>query len=84
MCAVSICSPVKDTVVSNDRWGDETMCKIGGVISCLDRFNPGNEKYKHSSTLQTFYSCTGRSDIDQCLVVHTPMDNMSKKLQAHQ
>ena len=30
------------------------------------------------STGQTFNSCTSRPDICQCLVVQTPMDNMSK------
>lgn len=32
---------MKDTVVVNDRWGDETRCKHGGYYSCQDRFNPG-------------------------------------------
>ena len=30
------------------------------------------------TTVQTFNSCTSRPDICQCLVVQTPMDNMSK------
>jgi alpha-L-fucosidase len=34
-------SPVKDTVVTNDRWGHETLCKHGGYYTCLDRYNPG-------------------------------------------
>lgn len=36
------CSPVKQRVVTNDRWGIETMCKHGGVLTCTDRYNPGN------------------------------------------
>lgn len=35
-------SPVADTVVSNDRWGHETLCQHGGFFTCSDRFNPGN------------------------------------------
>lgn len=35
-------SPVKDTVVVNDRWGSNTLCKHGGFLTCADRFNPGN------------------------------------------
>jgi alpha-L-fucosidase len=34
-------SPVRDTVVSNDRWGHETLCKHGGYYTCHDRYNPG-------------------------------------------
>ncbi|OWA54042.1 Plasma alpha-L-fucosidase [Hypsibius exemplaris] len=33
-------SPVKDTVVTNDRWGDDAMCKHGGFLTCDDRFTP--------------------------------------------
>lgn len=36
------CSPVKQRVVTNDRWGIDTMCKHGGVLTCTDRYNPGN------------------------------------------
>lgn len=34
-------SPVKDTVVTNDRWGQGVMCNHGGFMTCSDRFNPG-------------------------------------------
>ncbi|XP_052223783.1 alpha-L-fucosidase-like [Dreissena polymorpha] len=34
-------SPVKDVVVTNDRWGGNVECKHGGFLSCSDRFNPG-------------------------------------------
>jgi len=34
-------SPVKDTVVVNDRWGNGASCKHGGVWTCSDRYNPG-------------------------------------------
>ena len=36
------CSPVKDTVVVNDRWGSGDSCKNGGYFTCHDRYNPGN------------------------------------------
>jgi hypothetical protein len=35
------CSPVKDTVVTNDRWGNGVMCHHGGYLTCSDRYNPG-------------------------------------------
>lgn len=34
-------SPVKDTIVVNDRWGMLTPCKHGGYYTCNDRYNPG-------------------------------------------
>lgn len=34
-------SPVKDIVVTNDRWGSNVGCKHGGFFTCADRYNPG-------------------------------------------
>ena len=34
-------SPVKNTVVVNDRWGAGDHCTHGGFFTCSDRFNPG-------------------------------------------
>ena len=34
-------SPVKDTVVTNDRWGAGTPCHHGGYYTCQDHFDPG-------------------------------------------
>ncbi|KOC67449.1 Alpha-L-fucosidase [Habropoda laboriosa] len=34
-------SPVKDTVVVNDRWGKNIPCHHGDFYTCTDRFNPG-------------------------------------------
>ena len=36
-------SPVRDTVVSNDRWGSGVPCHHGDVYTCTDHYNPGNE-----------------------------------------
>jgi alpha-L-fucosidase len=47
-------SPVKDTVVTNDRWGVGTSCKHGGYYSCADRFNPGTlqtHKWENAMTI---------------------------------
>ncbi|XP_048755999.2 plasma alpha-L-fucosidase-like [Ostrea edulis] len=35
-------SPVKDSIVVNDRWGYDCFCKHGGVWTCSDRFHPGH------------------------------------------
>ncbi|XP_078042940.1 alpha-L-fucosidase isoform X2 [Augochlora pura] len=34
-------SPVKDTVVVNDRWGANIPCHHGDFYTCTDRYNPG-------------------------------------------
>jgi len=34
-------SPVRDTVVTNDRWGKNDMCQHGGYLTCADSYNPG-------------------------------------------
>ncbi|KAL5017980.1 hypothetical protein ScPMuIL_003702 [Solemya velum] len=34
-------SPVKNSVVVNDRWGKYTRCKHGSFFNCDDKFNPG-------------------------------------------
>lgn len=34
-------SPVKNTVLTNDRWGVGTSCKHGDFYNCKDRYNPG-------------------------------------------
>jgi alpha-L-fucosidase len=40
-------SPVKSTVVTNDRWGGGVACHHGGYYTCSDRFNPGTlQKHK--------------------------------------
>ena len=38
-------SPVKDTVVTNDRWGG-VMCQHGDFWTCHDGFNPGLWYYR--------------------------------------
>lgn len=34
-------SPVRDTVVTNDRWGKDTLCRHGDFYTCADRYSPG-------------------------------------------
>ncbi|KAK3102287.1 hypothetical protein FSP39_010217 [Pinctada imbricata] len=33
-------SPVKDTVLVNDRWGNNIKCKHGSYLTCFDQYNP--------------------------------------------
>ncbi|XP_071815087.1 alpha-L-fucosidase-like isoform X1 [Apostichopus japonicus] len=47
-------SPVKDYVVTNDRWGYGNLCKHGGYFTCHDRYNPGvlqNHKWENAMTI---------------------------------
>lgn len=47
-------SPVRDTVVTNDRWGDGCMCKHGGYYTCEDHYRPGRlveHKWENCMTL---------------------------------
>ncbi|KAH9370903.1 hypothetical protein HPB48_019732 [Haemaphysalis longicornis] len=34
-------SPVRESVVVNDRWGKNTSCRHGDVYACRDHYNPG-------------------------------------------
>ncbi|XP_052282984.1 alpha-L-fucosidase-like isoform X1 [Dreissena polymorpha] len=47
-------SPVKDSVVTNDRWGQGVGCKHGGFLTCSDRYNPGvlqKRKWENAMTI---------------------------------
>ena len=40
VCSLYFDSPVKDTIVVNDRWGKGCRCTHGGYYTCRDRDNP--------------------------------------------
>ncbi|XP_063986520.1 alpha-L-fucosidase-like [Diachasmimorpha longicaudata] len=47
-------SPVKDSVLVNDRWGIGTSCKHGSYYNCADRYNPGkllSHKWENAMTI---------------------------------
>ncbi|KAK0177393.1 hypothetical protein PV328_001451 [Microctonus aethiopoides] len=47
-------SPVKNTVVVNDRWGHDTLCHHGDFYTCQDRYNPGvlqKHKWENAMTI---------------------------------
>ncbi|XP_064595047.1 alpha-L-fucosidase-like [Liolophura sinensis] len=47
-------SPVKDVVVTNDRWGSDATCHHGGYLTCADRYNPGTlqkRKWENAMTI---------------------------------
>ncbi|XP_041364484.1 alpha-L-fucosidase-like [Gigantopelta aegis] len=47
-------SPVKDYIVTNDRWGENTMCKHGGFYTCHDKYNPKTLQKKKFEDATTF------------------------------
>ncbi|XP_014667083.1 PREDICTED: alpha-L-fucosidase-like [Priapulus caudatus] len=67
-------SPVKDTVVTNDRWGKDTLCKHGGYYTCVDRYNPGilqNHKWENCMTLdKSSWGYNRRSNLTNYLTIH--------------
>jgi alpha-L-fucosidase len=49
-------SPVKDTIVVNDRWGSNDACHHGGFWTCSDHYNPGHlvpHKWENAFTIDT-------------------------------
>ncbi|XP_065536761.1 plasma alpha-L-fucosidase isoform X1 [Lathamus discolor] len=49
-------SPVRDTVVTNDRWGVGSICTHGGFYTCSDRYNPGHllpHKWENCMTIDS-------------------------------
>ncbi|XP_059164216.1 alpha-L-fucosidase-like [Physella acuta] len=53
-------SPVKDTVVTNDRWGANCICKHGGFLTCTDQYNPGTlSKRKFENCLKLDFQSWG-------------------------
>ncbi|GAA6231856.1 tissue alpha-L-fucosidase-like [Lates japonicus] len=49
-------SPVKDVVVTNDRWGKGCYCKHGGYYNCADRYTPGklpDHKWEKCQSIDT-------------------------------
>lgn len=50
-------SPVRDTVVVNDRWGLNCICKHGGYYTCSDRYQPGHllkHKWENCMTIDKY------------------------------
>ncbi|KAL5013416.1 hypothetical protein ScPMuIL_007686 [Solemya velum] len=50
-------SPVNNTVVTNDRWGNNISCHHGGFYTCGDRFNPGTlqpHKWENAMTIDKY------------------------------
>ncbi|CAK8672515.1 unnamed protein product [Clavelina lepadiformis] len=77
-------SPVKDTVIVNDRWGNDTTCKHGGYLNCDDRFNPGEvqtRKWENAMTLnRDSWSWRRDTDIGQFLTTKEMLSTFVKTI----
>jgi len=75
-------SPVKDTVVVNDRWGVNTSCKHGGYYSCADRYNPGvlqPHKWENAMTLdKSSWGYRRNSQLSDYLSVHELISTLAQ------
>lgn len=56
LCLYSF-SPVRETVVTNDRWGLNSICHHGGYYTCTDRYQPGHlmeHKWENCMTIDKY------------------------------
>ncbi|XP_043854092.1 LOW QUALITY PROTEIN: tissue alpha-L-fucosidase [Dromiciops gliroides] len=75
-------SPVKDQIVVNDRWGQDTGCKHGGYFNCKDKYRPTTlpkHKWEMCTTLDK-KSWGYRRDMDSTDVM-TDVEILSNILQ---
>ena len=74
-------SPVKDTVVVNDRWGILCECAHGGYYTCHDRFNPGKETVNLTSSSTRLYTVMYVISVD-VFCVFLPVINFLTEIEA--
>uniref|UniRef100_UPI00398E624F tissue alpha-L-fucosidase-like isoform X2 n=1 Tax=Pristiophorus japonicus TaxID=55135 RepID=UPI00398E624F len=78
-------SPVKDTVVTNDRWGAGCSCKHGGFFNCADKYSPSklqNHKWEMCTSVDRWSWGYRRnmqlSDVmDLPSIIHSLLDTVS-------
>jgi len=75
-------SPVKDTVVTNDRWGNGIMCHHGGFFTCSDRYNPGhllNHKWENAMTIdRKSWGYRREAKLEDFLSLHQLLTDMAE------
>jgi len=65
-------SPVRDTVVTNDRWGSGTSCQHGGYYTCHDGYNPGtlqSHKFENCFTLDGAWGYRRDTQLDSYMSI---------------
>jgi len=75
-------SPSKETVVVNDRWGQNTQMKHGGFYSGPDRFNPGHilqHKFENAFTVDSrSWGYRRNIDIENVLSIEELVSNVAE------
>uniref|UniRef100_A0A0A9XZC1 alpha-L-fucosidase n=4 Tax=Lygus hesperus TaxID=30085 RepID=A0A0A9XZC1_LYGHE len=73
-------SPVKDSVVVNDRWGSDTLCKHGDTYTCQDRYNPGTlqqHKWENAMTIdKSTWGFNRASNLDDYMTAQELIDEI--------
>jgi len=73
-------SPVKDRVVTNDRWGDGMPCHHGGFYTCQDRYNPGklvNHKWENALTIdRSSWSYNRRASLSEYMSIYDLLNQL--------
>ncbi|EDV21258.1 uncharacterized protein TRIADDRAFT_30613 [Trichoplax adhaerens] len=73
-------SPVKETIITNDRWGRGSICHHGGYYTCQDRFDPGVlQKHKWENAMSLDLTSWG-FDRSSGLKNYLSMEELTKVL----
>ena len=76
-------SPVKETIVTNDRWGIGTLCEHGDFYTCSDRYNPGvlvPHKWENAFTLdRRSWGHRGNAKFEDYLTTEEVIKGKTKK-----
>jgi len=77
-------SPVKDSVLVNDRWGIGIPCKHGDFYNCQDKYNPGvlqAHKWENAMTLdKKSWGYRRQMTVDDVLTVDDLLTTMAKTI----
>ncbi|CAL4063218.1 unnamed protein product, partial [Meganyctiphanes norvegica] len=73
-------SPVKDTIVVNDRWGKDATCKHGSYLTCTDRYNPGtlqSQKWENALTFDRYsWGFRRNANMDDYLSIEDTLEQL--------
>ncbi|XP_071549963.1 alpha-L-fucosidase-like [Panulirus ornatus] len=77
-------SPVKDTVVVNDRWGRDIPCHHGSFYTCQDRYNPGvlqPHKWENCMTLdRRSWGYRRNAPLTDYLTIHNVISQLAQTI----